>query len=142
MAFRPVTLTKEEEASVGANFFKFSSIGQKLLGRYLRTQPQTGPYARAGHLDYVFRIRTDDEAISEVVFSPPVRAMQLLEKAVKAGMLKPNYAVKITYVSDLDVGKAQPMKNFALEIDDAPTAPAARPPPPPPSPRSDDDIPF
>ncbi len=147
MAFKPVVLTKEEEEAMaaGGDFYKFTAIGQKLLGRFPKTQPQTGPHAKANRVDYVFRMAVKNEATGamepkEVPFTPPTKAAQLLEKAMKGGLLKPNYVVKLSYTADLDVGKESPMKIFELEIDDAPApAKAAAPPPPPPP---DDDLPF
>lgn len=148
MAFKKVELTKEEEEALkGGNYFKFTAVGQKMLGRFVRTQPQTGQFAKQGQLDYVFRANVAHEdgtkAVEEVVVNTN---KQLNAQLAKCG-LKPGYAVKITFVSELDVGQQSKMKVYEVEYDDAPPAgKAAPPPPPPPKPAAaaaeDDDVPF
>lgn len=141
MAFKEVELTEEERASAGAKFFKFEAIGAKLTGRFVRTQPQTGQYAKAGAVDYVFRTKEPSGAIVEVVLNPPADLSLKLKKAA----LTPGRAVAMTYERDLDVGKESPMKIIKLLVDDTPMkpAPAAAPPKaPPPAPAPEDDIDF
>ena len=147
MGFKKVELSKEEEDALqGGNFFKFPTIGTKLLGRFVRTQPQTGQYAKADLLDYVFRARvkneeTGAESIEEVV----VNTNKRLHATLKKCNLKPGYAVKITHTATQDVGQQSPMKLYDVEVDDSPApakAAAAPPPPPPPPAAADDDLPY
>lgn len=130
MAYKEIELTEEERAAAGAKFFKFGAIGDKLVGRFIRTQPTTGTYAKAGQLDYVFRTKAGD-----VSLSPPADAALKLKKA----NLKPGNAVMISYERDQDVGKESLMKVFRVLVDDSPAVAKKPEPAPPPVP---DDIDF
>jgi hypothetical protein len=137
MAFKEIELTEEEKAALGSDFYKFTAIGQKLVGKFVRTQAQSGQFAKAHLIDYVFKMKNEAGAVVEAVLNPPTDLGQKLKKAA----LKPGHAVMITYASDLDVGKESPMKIFKVLVDDSPAAGAAAKPPPPPPP-SDDDLNF
>ena len=141
MAFKKVELTKEEEEALkGGNFFKFV-VGTKLLGRFIKTQEQTGQFKKAGCLDYVFRAQVTQEDGSKVVEEVVVNTGKTLSAQLAKAGLKPGYAVKITCTSEVDIGQPNKMKVYEVEYDDAPPTGKA-PPPPPPKPAAEDDIPF
>lgn len=151
MGWTKVELTKEEEEALqgGGNFFKFTAIGQKLLGRFVKTQKQTGQFAKADLEDYVFRVAKKDEngqVIAGQTEEVVVNTNKQLNAKLKKCGLKAGYAVKITFASELDVGQASKMKVYEVEYDASPSpAGAAKPPPPPPpppAPAADDDVPF
>jgi hypothetical protein len=143
MAKRKVTLTKEEEDALqGGNFFKFTAIGQTLIGRYLRPVKQTGTYAKADRSDYVFKtVDAETKQPIEVVVNGSKLLDALMKKTIAEG-LKPGNAVWLKLVENIDIGKENPMQRFELEWDDAPPKQAAPPPPPPPAASAADDIPF
>lgn len=144
MAFKKVTLSAEEEAALQTgNFFKFSGIGSKLLGRFVRSQKQTGSFAKADREDWIFKAHVVKEdgskVVEEVHFNPTKKAHAVLKKAG----LKPGYAVKITLTAEIDIGMANKMPEYDIEVDDAPpSGKPAPPPPPPPVAAADDDVPF
>lgn len=156
MAFKKIELSKEEEESLqgGGNFVKFTAIGQKFLGRFLRSQPQTGTFAKADRADYVFRAPAKNEdgtvrtgadgkpVVEEAVINGTKRLHFLLNREIKNGHLKPNYAVKITLIAENDIGQANKEKVFDVEIDDVVGAAKPPPPPPPPADSAADDVPF
>ena len=139
MAWKDVEVSDEERAG---SFFKFDAIGTKLLGRFVKTVPQTGQYAKPGRVDYVFKVKDAAGNLTEVtVSSSPVDLSAKLTKA----RLKPGYAVKIEYVKAIpsDDPSKSAQKIFKVSVDDSPApAAAAKPPPPPPPPSPSDDIPF
>lgn len=142
MAYVEVELTEEEMSGGGLSYFRFTTLGDTLAGRFVRTQAATGQYAKPGQLDYVFKMKLEDGSVGEKAISPPVDAARRLEKANKLGHLTPGAAVLLKYVDDKDIGKEKPMRVFSLKID--PTGAASKPAkvvvPPPPA--ADDDLPF
>jgi len=146
MAFKKVTLSPEEEAALqgGGNFFKFSGIGSKMLGRFVKSQPQTGQYAKKDREDYVFRVAAKDEhgqVIAGKTEEVTVNATKKLHAQLQKAHLKPGWPVKITLIAEIEIGMPNKMPEYDVEFDDSAPAgkPAAPPPPPPPA---DDDIPF
>lgn len=147
MGWTKVELTKEEEEALkGGNFFKFPSIGTKMLGKFVRSQPQTGQYAKKDLLDYVFRAHVTHEDGSKTVEEVVVNTNKQLNAQLAKCGLKPGSAVKIVFKEELDVGQQSKMKVYDVEFDHNPAPPkgAAAPPPPPPKPDAggDDDVPF
>ena len=142
MAWKDVELTEEEQQGSGARkFYKFAAIGDKMAGRFVKTQPSTGTYAKPGQLDYVFRVKSAETgAIEEVLVTPPFDAALRLEKATKANMMPVGAAVLLTFVSTRNVGKEHDQKIFSLKVD--PTPGPSAPKPPPPKVSGDDDMPF
>ncbi len=141
MAFREVELTEEERAAMSGAYFKFSAIGDRLVGRFISTRPSTGTYSKPGQLDYIIRHKNAEGAIEDVTLTPPADLAAKLKKA----QLKPGWKVSITYASDHDVGKESPMKVFKLLVDDSDPPKAATPAPAPaPKPKAPapDDIDF
>lgn len=146
--WKKVVLSKEEEEALqgGGNFFKFNGIGSKMLGRFVKSQPQTGQYKKADRDDWVFRVAAKDEhgaviqgKSEEVV----VNATKKLQAQLKNANLKPNYAVKITLIAEIEIGMPNKMPEYEVEFNPDPgTTRAAAPPPPPPKPEAEDDIPF
>lgn len=146
MGWTKVELTKEEEEALkGGNYFKFTAIGQKLLGKFLRTQPQTGQYAKKDLLDYVFRANVTHEDGTKTTEEVVVNTNKQLNAQLAKCKFQPGYAVKITFASELDVGQQSKMKVYEVEFDSNPPSKAGAPPPPP-KPAADvpadDDIPF
>lgn len=151
MGWTKVELTKEEEEALqgGGNFFKFTAIGQRLLGRFVKSQKQTGQYAKADLLDYVFRIASKDEdgkVIAGKTEEVLLNANKQLHAKLAKCKLQPGYAVKITFTGEIDVGQPSKMKVYEVEFDASPAPSGAAkpppPPPPPPTPAADDDVPF
>lgn len=138
MAFKEVELTEEEKAAMSQSFFKFENIGDKLAGRFVKTVPASGKFAKPNQVDYVFKIKNTEGVVVETTMGGNADAAMKLKKAIEKGDLKPGYAVLITYIADLDVGKENPMKQFKVLVDDTPPKNAAPPPPPQPA----DDIDF
>jgi len=138
MAFEPVELTEEEKAALGAKFVKFDAIGDKFVGRFVKTQPATGKYARPGDLGYVFRAKDTTGAVTESILEPNAGLAAQLKKAA----LQPNYAVRITFSGEQDTGKESPLKLFKVEVDRVLPAGKAATPPPPPKPAASEDIDY
>lgn len=140
MAFEEVTLTKEETAEIGSggSFFKFTAIGEKLAGRFVKTETRRSATYNRDETVYHFRVKQADGSIVVVMHTPGVQLARLLSKA----NLQPGNAVLIQYTADQAIeGKPHPMKIFSLKIDRS-SAPAAAKPPPPPPPEVDGDVPF
>lgn len=163
MAFRKVEVSEEERKAMGQSFISLDNIGDRFTGRLVKTQPQTGPYAKPDRVDYVFKYANPPP-------NAPGHRPELAVKAVAEGILKsygdvamklkkanvrPGWIVRVTKTGDLDIGKDNPMPTFDVEIDDTPPhsaqgqaaapAPAPKPapkPPPPPAAEPTDDIPF
>jgi hypothetical protein len=135
MAFREIELTEEERAALGAKFFKFDAIGDRLVGRFLRSEERDGKFGR--ETLYHFKRKTEAGQIEEVALSSGGNsdAIQKLRKAA----IKPGVAVMVTFTATLDVGKANPMKMFKVLVDDSP---AATPTPAPKPKPADDDLNF
>lgn len=139
MAFEEVQLTEEEKAALSARFVKFEAVGDRFIGRYLKTQPATGKFSKAGDLDYVFKFKDTDGQVKEAILTPN----QGLAAQLKKAQLAANYACRITYSGDLDTGKENPVRLFKLEVDRVlPQGKAATPPPPPPPKPASDDIDY
>lgn len=135
MAFEEVKLTDEETAALatGGEFFRFNAIGDKLVGRFVKTEERVNQFQKK-EIVYTFKTRTPEGAVKEVRLSPNVALAKMLEKAE----LKPGHAAMITYTGDLPIeGKPHPMRMFKLAVDRAAGAAAPKPPPPPP-PAADD----
>lgn len=147
MAWKKVELSKEEEDALqGGNFFKFSGIGSKMLGRYVRSQKQTGQFAKADREDWIFRAKVKKEDGSEAVEEVSVNPTKKLQATLKKANLKVGTAVKITLVAEIEIGMPNKMPEYDVETDDSPVpaGAAAKPPPPPPPPAApaSDDVPF
>lgn len=139
MAFEEVQLTEEEKAGLSAKFVKFDAIGDKFVGRFVRTQPATGKYSKQGDLGYVFRAKDTHGVVAEWTLEPNAGLAAQLKKAA----LQPNYAVRITFNGEQDTGKESPLKLFKVEVDRVVSTAAAPPPPPPPKPAAAaDDIDY
>lgn len=132
MAFREVDPGPMPEGK----FWKPSAIGDKFLGVFVSKTERTANFNEGPKkvTDWSFKNRE-----GAWIINPNAD----LQRRFDAADLKPGHAVRITYVSNLDTGKADPMKVFRLEVDTE-WKPAAAAPPPPPPPRApvDDDIPF
>lgn len=150
MAFKEVELTEEERAALSGTFFKFNAIGDRLAGIYVGKRPTTGIGANSGKEDYTFKTKNAEGAIEQQTLTPPTSLAQQLKKAERDGLLVAGRKVVIQFVSEVDVGKESPMKQFKLLVDDgaaspanAGTKPAAPKPAPKPAPVPDDfDIPL
>jgi hypothetical protein len=129
VAFREIELTEEERGALGAKFVKFDAIGDRLAGRFLRSEERDGKFGR--ETLYHFKRKTEAGQLEEVVLSSGGNS-DAVQKLRKAG-IKPGAAVLITFTATIDVGKAHPMKLFKVLVDDSP---AAKPKP------ADDDLNF
>lgn len=141
MAYKEVELSEEEMKSAGAAYVQFKAIGDKLIGRFLGTQPTTGKYAKAGENDYRFKTVNEKKEVVEVLLTPATNCRMKLEKAEKNGELRIGSKVLISFDSEQDIGKQSPLKIFKVAIDNSPPpagAVAPKPPPPPPPPAADD----
>jgi hypothetical protein len=138
MGWQTVELTEEEKQSGSGEYYKFKSIGEKLLAVFVSSSPSSGQYAKPGDVDYTLKTRGADGKVKEVKFTPRHNLAKQMAKA----QLKPGYRVLITYTEDVDVGKESPMRVYSFQFDASPQA--AKPPPPPPPSREpgDDDLPF
>jgi len=144
--WQKVTLTPEEEAALqGGAFFKFAGVGSKMLGKFVKSQPQTGQFAKKDREDWVFRAQVTKEDGSKAIEEVSVNPTKKLQAQLKKCNLKPGYAVKITLTAEIDIGMANKMPEYDVEFDPSPApAGAAKPPPPPPPPAAgaDDDLNF
>lgn len=140
MAMEEITLTPEEQAAANTTFFKWTKgIGEKFSGRFIRTQEQTGTYAKKGRLDYVFKYKDEAGAVREGVLTGVDLEMKLKKANLKPGISR----VAITHVEDRDIQKDNPMKVFKVLVDHSPAAgAAAAPAPKPPPPPAADDIDY
>jgi len=135
MAPREINLTEEEKAALTQTFISFEEIGQKFKGRLVKTQPQTGQYAKKDQLDYVFKYKNPAEGQPGHKAGSPVGAVvesQLKSQAdinqkFRKVKIQPGWVAEITYLSDLDIGKENPMKQYKVLVDDAPAAAGATP---------------
>jgi hypothetical protein len=141
MAFKKVSLTQAElDALQGGDFYKFTEIGQTMLGRLMRSQEGTGQFKKAGKKEYVFKTQNPEtKAIEEITINATKALTATLDK-----FAKPGDKVKIKLVALHDIGLPNKNPEFEVEVDDTPpTAQAAPPPPPKPAaPAASDDIPF
>ncbi len=146
MAYEEVTLTEEEKAAAQQTFFKWTKgIGEKFAGRFVKTQEQTGAFAKKGRLDYVFKFvqvndETGEKATVEGTLSGGIDLTMKLDKA----KLKVGEKVLVEHVEDKEIGKDNPMKIFKVLVDRSTAAPAKPKPAPAPVPVADpaDDIDF
>ena len=141
MAYQEVVIDETQPSNV--EYFKFTSIGEKLAGYFLRTEPTTGTYAKEGQLNYIFRAKKRDGEVGDISLTPPTMAARGLEQAAKEGLLKPGAMVVLEFHKELAPTKAgySPTKLFKLKIDPNP----GKPPPPVAAPASapdPEDIPF
>lgn len=141
MAFQKVELTKEEEEALsgGGNFYKFTEVGQKLLGKLVKHAPQTGTFAKKGCDDYTFRVPKRDESGAPIpgqTEEVTVSATKKLDAQMKKiPGLAPGFGVKITLRALVDIGMPNKMPEYDVEFDPSPgSGKAAAPPPPPPKP--------
>lgn len=148
MAFEDVELTAEEKAALTQSFISLDSIGQVFTGRLVRTQPQTGQYAKKNAVDYVFKYKNPAEGLpghrAELAVGAVVEGTLKSQADInqKLGKAKPEagHVIRVQYLSDLDIGKENPMKIYKVQIDRSPpkAGATAAPPPPPPPPAADD----
>lgn len=133
MAMREVVI----EDSGGGQFYKFETVGQSLLARFLSFEEKPSNFP--GKTDQNYSLRTKD---GDVTITAPANLAQKLRKAD----LKRGQVVQITYTGDLPATKEgySPMRLFKVLVDDViPPAAAAKPPapkPPPPAREPGDDL--
>lgn len=104
MAFRDV----EPDSFEPRNFYKFTAIGDKLAGWFVKTVETTAFEKPA--TEYTFR---DKDGVDWTITPSGALKQQLAKAALKPG----NRAI-ITYTGNKDIGKPSPMKTFKVQVDD------------------------
>jgi hypothetical protein len=100
--------------AAGAGFFQFKIHGDQFMGKLKAiVEGVKGTYGEETH--YIFETPDGDKKIN------PTKDLKTRLSVVKRGDL-----VRITYVSDKDIGKTSPMKIFLVERRSG-AAPAAKP---------------
>lgn len=143
MAWEEVKLDSAEDAAIGqgAQFYKFTAIGQKLVARVVGFETRKNSYGRE---ERSLRLKTKNDAgvTIEVLHTPGAH----LEAQVNKANLRPGNAVLIQYTGDRVIeGKDKPMRLFSLKVDRSAAPGAAAPaaqPKPTPAPVPADDIGF